>query len=103
MQHRGSARQRGYTRAWEKAREGHLRHEPLCRMCKQQGRVTAASVVDHIKPHKGDRRLFWDRSNWQSLCKPHHDSTKQRMEKKGVVLGCDVDGQPLDPQHRWNR
>ncbi|MHA6731654.1 hypothetical protein [Devosia sp. A369] len=21
-------------------------------------------VVDHIVPHRGDQRLFWDRANW---------------------------------------
>lgn len=35
--------------------------------------VEAASVVDHIVPHKGDQKLFWRRSNWQSLCKRCHD------------------------------
>ena len=28
--------------------------------------------VDHIKPHRGDLKLFWDRSNWQALCHRHH-------------------------------
>lgn len=32
-----------------------------------------AEVVDHIQSHKGDMRLFWDESNWQPLCKRHHD------------------------------
>lgn len=32
-----------------------------------------ASIVDHIIPHKGDKQLFWDRDNWQPLCKKHHD------------------------------
>ena len=36
--------------------------------------ITPATVVDHIKPHHGDQRLFWDVGNWQSLCKAHHDS-----------------------------
>ena len=34
----------------------------------------AAQVVDHIIPHRGDPSLMWDESNWQSLCKPCHDS-----------------------------
>jgi 5-methylcytosine-specific restriction protein A len=37
------------------------------------GDTTAANVVDHIKPHKGDQALFWCRDNWQSLCKRCHD------------------------------
>lgn len=33
-----------------------------------------AEVVDHIVPHRGDEKLFWDESNWQALCKRCHDS-----------------------------
>lgn len=72
-------------------------------MCEAQGRITAATVVDHIKPHKGDQGLFWDRANWQALCKPHHDSTKQRAEQRGHAIGVDAAGRPLDPDHPWNR
>lgn len=32
-----------------------------------------ATVVDHIVPHRGDQKLFWDRSNWQPLCEHHHN------------------------------
>ena len=35
--------------------------------------VIRATVVDHIKPHRGDQKLFWDQNNWQPLCKEHHD------------------------------
>lgn len=35
--------------------------------------ITAATVVDHKMPHKGNMALFWDHDNWQSLCKPCHD------------------------------
>jgi len=61
-----------------------------------------ASVVDHIKPHKGNDALFWDEKNWQSLCKPHHDSTKQKEESRGIQLGAAADGLPLDAKHHWN-
>jgi 5-methylcytosine-specific restriction protein A len=48
-------------------------HHPLCAEHERQGEVVAAVVVDHIRPHKGDRALFWNRGNWQSLCKACHD------------------------------
>jgi 5-methylcytosine-specific restriction protein A len=32
-----------------------------------------AIVVDHIIPHRGNKELFWNRENWQPLCRPHHD------------------------------
>lgn len=35
--------------------------------------LTPATVVDHVIPHKGDKKFFWDENNWQPLCKRHHD------------------------------
>ncbi len=74
----------------------HLIHHPLCVMCDQEGFTVAATVVDHIKPHKGDERLFFDPDNLQSLCKPHHDSAKAFFEINGFHKGCGVDGIPDD-------
>jgi 5-methylcytosine-specific restriction endonuclease McrA len=71
---------RGYGYRWQRAREQHLAQHPLCVMCQAEGRVTAATVVDHITPHRGNEALFWDRSNWQSLCASHHSGEKQREE-----------------------
>lgn len=68
-----SAGSRGYGRAWQKARKEYLTAHPLCVECEKEGRYRKATVVDHIVPHRGDQKLFWDRSNWQSLCKMHHD------------------------------
>lgn len=76
-----SSSQRGYTYAWQKARAGHLLSHPLCVLCDQLGRVTAADVVDHKEAHRGDMTLFWDRTNWQSLCTNCHSSVKQREEQ----------------------
>jgi 5-methylcytosine-specific restriction protein A len=100
---RPSSSDRGYTWDWRKARARFLRQFPLCRMCEQIGRLVPATVVDHIIPHKGDQGLFWDAANWQPLCKPHHDSSKRLQEHGRGVPGCDVDGNPIDVTHRWNR
>ena len=75
--------QRGYGYKWQQAREGWLRAHPLCVMCEAEGRATAAKVVDHIVPHRGDMVLFWQRTNWQSLCTTHHSAHKQREEARG--------------------
>ena len=77
-----SSHERGYTSSWQRAREGFLMSHPLCVMCEQQGRLTAATVVDHVVPHKGDSAVFWDTGNWQSLCTNHHNSHKQRIERE---------------------
>lgn len=92
-----------YNYRWQKSRLGWLRHHTLCAECERHGRVTQATVVDHIQPHHGDMKLFWDRTNWQSLCKHCHDAHKQRFEKSGVVLGCTAAGDPIDPKHPWNQ
>jgi 5-methylcytosine-specific restriction enzyme A len=66
---RGDARtERGYDWRWRRYREAFLKRHPLCSECQRQGRTTAARVVDHIRPHKGDQALFWDPKNHQSLC-----------------------------------
>ncbi|WP_404861852.1 HNH endonuclease [Georhizobium sp. MAB10] len=82
---RKSSTQRGYGYKWQKARETFLAHPDnvLCRYCQADGLTTVATVVDHIIPHKQDLKLFWDRKNWQPLCKPCHDGRKQSEEKGG--------------------
>jgi 5-methylcytosine-specific restriction endonuclease McrA len=52
-------------------------------MCEAEDRVGAATVVDHIKPHRGDMVLFWDEANWQPLCANHHSSDKAKAEAEG--------------------
>lgn len=74
-----SAGSRGYGTAWNKARKRYLETHPLCVECMKQGRYIKATDVDHIMPHRGDSVLFWDQSNWQSLCHRHH-SIKTRNE-----------------------
>jgi 5-methylcytosine-specific restriction enzyme A len=75
---RKSAAKRGYGKAWQKASKGYLRKHPLCAACWLTGIVREATVVDHVQPHRGDERLFWLSSNWQSLCKPCHDAKTRR-------------------------
>lgn len=97
-----SSAQRGYGYRWQKARAAYLEAHPFCAYCMREAAIRTsaidgvilecaerglavpyASVVDHIIPHRGDRRLFWDRSNWQSLCATHHSRDKQREERGG--------------------
>ena len=69
---RPSAARRGYGPRWRRARQAFLARHPLCVMCAAAGRLEPATVVDHIVPHRGDTRLFWNKANWQSLCRPCH-------------------------------
>ena len=70
---RGNAAERGYDARWKKARDLFLKEHPLCAFCRAEGKIVPATVVDHIIPHRGDHRLFWDQTNWESLCKECHD------------------------------
>ena len=87
---------------WRRSRRVFLARNPLCRMCHQIGKTTLATLVDHIKPHKGDKVLFWDQGNWQGLCATCHSGAKAVLERTGKMRGCDVHGAPLDPGHHWN-
>lgn len=77
---RQTAAQRGYDSKWRKVRRAYLLKHPLCVECTEEEQVTAATVVDHIIPHKGDKALFWDSKNWQPLCKSHHDRKTARED-----------------------
>lgn len=79
-QKRPNSRQRGYTRGWEKLRAEFMHLHPCCAFCGAE-----AQVVDHVKPHRGDKALFWNWNNLQSLCKPCHDREKQRQERVAHV------------------
>lgn len=65
------------SKRWADLRGSLLREQPLCVRCKQKGIRRAASVIDHVKPHRNDKELFFQRTNLQSLCKPCHDNKTQ--------------------------
>ena len=77
---RGSAASRGYDARWQKVRRAYLDEHPMCAECAKHNRIRAAEVVDHIRAHKGDWKSFWDRNNWQALCKPCHDSKTAKVD-----------------------
>lgn len=58
---------------WQRLRKQVLNQQPLCVECMKVKRIAPATVVDHIKPHKGNEKLFFDINNLQPLCKSCHD------------------------------
>jgi 5-methylcytosine-specific restriction protein A len=58
---------------WKQASQRYRAEHPLCINCLQSGKLTSVigpnGVVDHITNHRCDPRLFWDRNNWQPLCR----------------------------------
>ena len=93
------------TAGWQALRGQQLRLEPTCRLCRQAGRVTPATVADHVEPHRGDRARFFDSNNLMSLCATCHNAIKQQTEKRGLgpgtLKGSGLDGLPLDGTHPW--
>lgn len=87
---RPSSSERGYDGKWAKERAAYLAVHTRCVRCN-----APSTVVDHIVPHRGDRQLFWSRSNWQPLCTPCHSRAKQAEERRqqpggGLRLGVTV-------------
>jgi 5-methylcytosine-specific restriction endonuclease McrA len=73
-----------FTQRWKAlrwasfVRDGFTCQWPTC------GRLvvdTSQLVADHRQPHRGDPALFWDPRNLQTLCKPCHDTHKQRADR----------------------
>lgn len=60
------------TAAWIQGRAAYLREHPLCLDCLARGALTPATDVDHVVPHRGDRALFYDQTNWRGLCQRCH-------------------------------
>jgi len=75
-------------------RRRRLHAEPLCRDCKAKGRVTAATVPDHIQPLALGGSD--DDSNIRCLCDPCHKvrTAEQFGHHKRVTIG--LDGWPAE-------
>jgi 5-methylcytosine-specific restriction protein A len=79
-QQRANNNARGYTYQWQLRASLFRERFPFCGMrpgerapvmsdCYEGGRLTPATQVDHVVPHRGNVDLFWDEANnWQSLC-----------------------------------
>lgn len=86
-----------YTHSrWRTLRKSVLARNPCCVFCAKQGKITLATICDHVIPHKGDRVLFW-RGPFQSLCETCHNSTK-RIQEGGKLpprVTFDVEGRVI--------
>lgn len=76
---RPNATDRGYDSKWRRESRAFLALPGNSHCICGCGRI--ANVVDHIIPHKGDMKLFWDRKNWQPMNSHCHNSKKQSMER----------------------
>lgn len=68
MEERPRSADEYHTARWTRESRDFRRLHPLCQRCESKGIIRASEVTDHIVPSEvhGD---FWDRKNWQALCK----------------------------------
>ena len=93
---RPNATQRGYDAQWRSERAEHLTAHPWCVRCGAK-----ATIVDHIEAHRGNRALYRDPSNRQSLCTPCHNRWKQSAEKTEAARRGEGDHfNSLSAEHR---
>jgi 5-methylcytosine-specific restriction protein A len=81
---RKSSTERGYGYRWQRTSKGYLAEHQLCvdPGNRHPDEVRLATQTDHIVPHRGDMKLFWDPKNWQGLCDSCH-SYKTAVEDGG--------------------
>jgi len=70
------------TARWQRLRWSVLTRDLFtCQRCRRIESDTAQLVCDHVEPHRGDEKRFWD-GPFRTLCKPCHDRDKQREEQQ---------------------
>ena len=90
---RESRHARGYGTEWDKLRRRVLDADPLCRPCKEAGRVCLAVQVDHITP-KAKGGTDGD-DNLQPICDPCHKAKTARDAGRTVRPTIGLDGWPI--------
>ena len=76
-----------------------LAEQPLCQYC-PPGVITPATEVDHKNNDPADN----SRENLVSCCKPCHSiKTMADMYGRPARMGCDAEGNPINPAHHWNQ
>jgi 5-methylcytosine-specific restriction enzyme A len=86
---------------WRRMRQQQLDAEPLCVICKRNGKITPANIVDHVERHFGNPEKFWN-SKLQSVCRNCHEIRKKFIESRGYDRAIGTDGWPIDPNHPAN-
>jgi 5-methylcytosine-specific restriction protein A len=94
------------TQRWKRLRRLKLQANPLCERCRAEGKVVAATQVDHVLAVERGGAPF-DFDNLMSLCAACHSRKTSAIEvHRGDhvhVKGCDTSGMPLCPCHPWSR
>ena len=97
-------RQKLYSKRWNRTSKLFREYNPWCVACgalaagtikDENGREVPLGVVDHIVPHRGDVILFWDQSNWQTLCSTCHNRKSARERQQMGEAAMDASKQTV--------
>jgi len=73
-----------HSSEWRRKRRSFLLEHPFCEECRRNGRLTRATLVDHIIPIKMGGSLL-DEGNLQALCASCHS---RKSIQEGSRFGC---------------
>ena len=88
------------TARWKRTRAEQLARQPLCETCLSMGRITAATVCNHVdKDSKATIEGFYA-GPFTSECTPCHNGVVQRDEVRAdagklPIQACRPDGWPV--------
>lgn len=77
------------TGRWLRLRRAVLTEHPLCQRCQEEGRITAATEVHHVRPVEeainkaGKLQLMYDPANLRALCHDCHVKTHTEAGRSG--------------------
>lgn len=81
-----------------------------CVICKADVSAKGAARVDHILTRRARPDLELDAGNLRVLCSSCDNQSHRekpgggyQRQERIVIRGHDANGQPLDPNHPWNR
>ena len=90
-----TAAQRGYGRDHRRLRKILLAQEPTCRLCREKGRVSVATIADHIVPIAQGGAVH-DINNLQPVCSDCHLDKTNADNGRRVKPRYGEDGWPIE-------
>lgn len=96
------------TAQWQRLRLDKLAVEPLCRVCREAGRLVEAQHVDHKRPISDGGDPFPGLDGLDSLCASCHSRKTWHTDVRGAAVptGLKVDpmtGLPAESGHWWRK
>lgn len=73
---------KSYGTAWRKIQAQYIQSNPLCEICREEGKIISAEVVHHRIELKAGGSHSND--NLQSLCRSHHSSVHMRRRNNNT-------------------